>query len=920
MAEETENSSDILVRLVEERLQNAQKNKAFKDEGRTAGSAKERRAISDITSANLENIEANEIEARRLIVKAKIWPGVDIEAEKSAGTTSGATFLKVALQKQLAAAPYNSKAARSIYLKTIEAYKEVLGQAKTVDEVIATSRTIFASETLEKIAPEIVENEFTKSGKKTYWKQATREKADIIFGKAFTNLANFKYVDAVAEKIDLARLYESYSAEKAEEYKAKSIEAYKKQLAKTEAELSAVAENPRAEINRYFSLPKSASEEVIKTYAKTLTTSLTVRKERLIASIKNPPIPDRYKEHPEDWNWAYEKKERAKTEKEGPRINSYEYLSHIVRKGGIAVDKIGTKGVKSYWGLSAVQYGNSLTDAESEKLTFYANGSFMDLEQATGLNIKKLNETHGLTLDFATRGVAGSAATYWADYKVINLNRRNGDGSLNHEFGHYIDNLLAKKAGISQEEKINGHKGYFASASGAQVPEIDSIIKSLINYIEQGDGTQTTTRVIKAGSNRDKYNLYKGQYQNWQDCLEYYKTRYPKEFYAVNGGFGKAAYILSLFNVEKAEITLQTGSSQVYYTSLFFADGNKKGYWVKPAELFARCWEVYVLTKLNEANITNNFLQPDKVPQYLEAYGQAPYAQNGEAEKVTQIIERLVEGIKKHYNAASTKTFDGPKVDYNEVNTTLKDNSVKSEAEKADKLPEVTPEPKLKAPESEPVKKIVFYGYVNENPKKGDYIEAKNIKGYKNLYVIVDKIEEADKIVVSDVLGNLLERKFSKKDFNNAKIHRGYNLQEIQEKIYGKEETPKPTPPPAEKPVAEKPAEEPKKQRELSYKQQVTLMIGRVKALGGKMTEAQVIAEGRKLHEARTKSGAALDKSRNSTRRLSPTPENLLRWANNPGEFDLIGVDTINYLADPTADYKREISKQKLFNLYKVKV
>lgn len=51
------------------------------------------------------------------------------------------------------------------------------------------------------------------------------------------------------------------------------------------------------------------------------------------------------------------------------------------------------------------------------------------------------------------------------------------------------------------------------------------------------------------------------------------------------------------------------------------------------------------------------------------------------------------------------------------------------------------------------------------------------------------------------------------------------------------------------------------------------------------------------------------DATHDSRKRLSPNPENLLRWMKNPGKFDLIGVD--NFRADnPTADLK---IKQEIF-------
>lgn len=88
-----------------------------------------------------------------------------------------------------------------------------------------------------------------------------------------------------------------------------------------------------------------------------------------------------------------------------------------------------------------------------------------------------------------------------------------------------------------------------------------------------------------------------------------------------------------------------------------------------------------------------------------------------------------------------------------------------------------------------------------------------------------------------------------------------------------------------------------------------------------KMSEAHIIELGLKFHKTyRTAAAQSRDASHDSVKRLSPTPENLIRWMKHPGSFDLIGVDSFARI-DATADYKREISKQKFWhNLYGIKI
>lgn len=83
------------------------------------------------------------------------------------------------------------------------------------------------------------------------------------------------------------------------------------------------------------------------------------------------------------------------------------------------------------------------------------------------------------------------------------------------------------------------------------------------------------------------------------------------------------------------------------------------------------------------------------------------------------------------------------------------------------------------------------------------------------------------------------------------------------------------------------------------------------------LTTAQVVAKARAFQSARTKSGANRDEKGDSKKRLSPTPENLVRWMNNPGSFDIIGIDTYQK-NDPTADLK--IKTQAWWNRLGIKL
>jgi hypothetical protein len=80
----------------------------------------------------------------------------------------------------------------------------------------------------------------------------------------------------------------------------------------------------------------------------------------------------------------------------------------------------------------------------------------------------------------------------------------------------------------------------------------------------------------------------------------------------------------------------------------------------------------------------------------------------------------------------------------------------------------------------------------------------------------------------------------------------------------------------------------------------------KAKAIAGKfsgLSRSEVLAIAQRVHRNRRLSAQIVDEHADHKKRLTPTPENLVRWMKEPGKFDLIGVDTFKK-NDPTADLK----------------
>lgn len=70
-----------------------------------------------------------------------------------------------------------------------------------------------------------------------------------------------------------------------------------------------------------------------------------------------------------------------------------------------------------------------------------------------------------------------------------------------------------------------------------------------------------------------------------------------------------------------------------------------------------------------------------------------------------------------------------------------------------------------------------------------------------------------------------------------------------------------------------------------------------------KLSRNEVLAIAKRVHANRRLSAQIVDESVDHKKRLTPTPENLVRWMKEPGKFDLIGIDTFEK-NNPTADLK----------------
>lgn len=333
----------------------------------------------------------------------------------------------------------------------------------------------------------------------------------------------------------------------------------------------------------------------------------------------------------------------------------------LKRRGGIILPWITATNIDNVYsekvGFYSIEYGNSMPDKEREQHANRFYQAIVDLEELTGLNVKKINQYGKLGIGFGTRGGAGHAATYFGGYRIINLSRKSGDGSLAHEYGHYIDDILSKVAG--KKQKVNGSLGHFASQSGAKDGGINDALQAIMRRIYKGESSVEVT--FKA---QKKYSYRIGKHDTVESAINYVKSRinsYKKNAYQKQI-FG---YIADKFGLPSVTVTLPLKGSRYYANCRAMGSD----YWVEEVELFARVWESYIWLKMEKTGVFNNYLQSNPYTKFIGMGIGPPFPEGQEAEDFYVLTENLVQAMRNNLKMASTTVFEGERVDENEAIT-----------------------------------------------------------------------------------------------------------------------------------------------------------------------------------------------------------------------------------------------------------
>lgn len=691
---------DRLKEKVEERLIEQQKSKEFKDVGRVAQTKKEKSAYRLISSSVLSDLEQDPIMAYNMVKKDNVWQPIDVNLEKEMGVSSGAAFLKVKIREALPARPKDKAKEREAYVHFIESLVSELSKCYSVND-IEKLREYYQKMSADEIISTFIEPNLFKENEELREQAKLRVKSDPryrkmflysyglaakvakeVFGAKFANLL-FRGSDAANSIWSEAKGFEAISKNESEllieelvKRKNNFVAANKEKI---EQHKYMTSQELRIAMDRDWKLHPDSKKLYKQDIEKFRTWVLEYYERRIKNEISR--YDDKLKAvepKDNDWSWFEQPKGKSESVKEkAASINTKEPLAYIKRTGGYKIPEITSKFIVDAFGFSAVNYGVYVDDVWSKEHTKHFLGAMCDLAEMINVDIKQMNQLGKLGIAFGAKGRKGHLATYFSQTKDINLTKGNGDGSVAHEWGHYLDNVI-----VDLDKKKS--TTLFATQGHSPNYDLALLFKEFSDFCKKGNDQVTPkvpmTFLAKKFDTAPSYFRYVNN--NWksepivildtiEETLAQYsdlmKVDYQDKIYSTQRKvFG---YIINAFDLDSYEIPLKISTSYFYHKSAYnyfkYCGTNENGrdaivvkgrtqYWTSEVELFARAWETVILKKLMDKNRESNYLVAD-IPMedvIAETYF-VPYPQGKELDYIENIIDRIIVRVKMVFGIGS---------------------------------------------------------------------------------------------------------------------------------------------------------------------------------------------------------------------------------------------------------------------------
>jgi len=361
-----------------------------------------------------------------------------------------------------------------------------------------------------------------------------------------------------------------------------------------------------------------------------------------------------YTWHPSHKPESEEQKDKEKDEETGTalEINRGVPLQYIKRIGGYVVkdEDVQVDTIVNRYGFKSVTLGNYVKDNEAREHIRHFLGAISDLGEVLNMDIRHLNSIHQrsplqrLSMWFGAGGRGGKAsAFYMSSSCVINITKTKGDGTVAHEYAHYLDNAVytalqdggydiqnanrsmmstvrqsgekRSKTGIYNSE---GARYYIANRPqpfidlmnfiyGLQIPSWLRLSQAELLERRQKEGKAVGKLRVMRGSAKSWRLPEPSPGQNIEEYLKQVEVRFGS-MTRLSDLSGKnmdvLTWIVNKFNLPYYDFSTTSMGSNFFMHS----QAMTSKYWSTAWELFARGFECYVYDWLAKNGRVNNYL------------------------------------------------------------------------------------------------------------------------------------------------------------------------------------------------------------------------------------------------------------------------------------------------------------------------
>jgi hypothetical protein len=352
----------------------------------------------ELTGEDLEKLDYGD--AAYLVTKKNLVPVHSLETLRALGQTPGAAHLSLAIISMIGAKAPDTKLGRAQYASDVRNVVATLLKARTLNDVIAIHKDMGT--------------------------QYRETPANTV--------------------IETYRRFDPKAYERAEELTAET--GIKHHVMHRGSDSNIVIETVKP-----FAALGSRFEQFLGTFHKPGYMTFGRQGSKVIRTAQNIA---KKAEAMGDEGWAALDRSMKAKKKRGATARGWSFVKavsgEVVRKGAtVEVKDANPKRIMRTFGIPNVQYGNWMSQGDRDYHTKALESAYHDLSEILGVDASVMSLQGRIGISMGGRGRGKASAHYESHKKIINLTKFNGGGSLAHEWGHALDNVMAEVAGLTGE-------------------------------------------------------------------------------------------------------------------------------------------------------------------------------------------------------------------------------------------------------------------------------------------------------------------------------------------------------------------------------------------------------------------------------------------------------------------------------------